>query len=273
MINKTNSPYRAFLAILDDKDLGNMKMIYNSKVKSGINQPVLLESHTRDYSSYDPGYLDLNGNFYGCPICVYYVQINKIIQYKVGRKEFEIDISIFGKDLNEYRNEVFKVFTNTREVASIINDINIFIHGNYLLDRLEIKRVFPSRRNAIPELVTIPAISKLEFTFYENSHYVLAKDNIFWEEIEVRNVAMDTYISSLIVEGLKKQCWTLENTEYGLIMTLNKHRLALPDYERRKIENTSDIDERTNLLKGRLLIEVMANFDSNDYMCHLMMIH
>jgi hypothetical protein len=262
---------QSFLAIFDEKDLGKMKMVRGTKITSGINQPVLFETRTNDYSLYDPGYLDINGNFYGCPICVCYIQINKIINHNISDKNIEIDINIFSKDFSKYRNEVIRVRSHTDNIPRIINDINIYIDKNYPLDSLDIKRVFPAPRFSAEDLV-ISAVSKLELCFYEDSYSIPAKDNIFWEEIEVRNICKGKYVSGLIAQGLEKQCYKLEITEYGLLMIFDQERWSLPHYERRKLKDTSDIERRTNLIKGRLLIESMAKYDQNVQMGSYMMI-
>lgn len=267
MIHKAGSDkYRLFYSILNGNELGHLKMVYTSKIENAINAPVLLANHSNEISHYDPGYLDINGVFSPCPICIHFIQIKKIIENTKGRKTTEIHINIYNKHFSEYRSEIIKSTSGMHNISHILNNINIYIDREYKLENLDIQKVFRTSRY-IPEKIIIPAIYKIQFTFFENSKYVPQKDNIFWEEIEVRNFRAGTYINDLILQGLKKHCYNIEVTEYGLLMICDKERWALPNYDRKQIEKISEIEERNDYIKGCLLIDVIAKYDHDEHMC------
>lgn len=270
MITKVGSDrYNSYYSFLNVDHLGKLSMVYRSQISSAIIHPVLLESYLEEQSTYNPGYLDINGNFYSCPICIFFIQINKIIQYPNVRTNIEIQANIYNKDFSHYRTEVIKVKAHSSQIPRILNAINIFIDRDNQLENLDIKNVYPIRRYDTEKIV-ISGIDHLKLNFFENSRYVPRKDNVFWVEVEVRNIPSDRYLSKLIISSLKKQSEKLEITDYGLLMIFETGRWALPDYERRQLEDTSDISEQSAYIKGRLLIQMIANYDQDDHICYMM---
>ncbi len=221
-----------------------------------------------------PGYIDTDNRFFECPFDIFYVQLDKIIQfqkYKNPTMYCKIDayLKIFSKDFSKFRIEKLSYESKGRSILDfmnfnrIINIINEFINRGKDIDDLAIDKVSTGSPYEQGKSIVLGIVNSLKFEFFESSRNRVGKDNFFWESATVTDLPTDNYLKKLIIDNLFKQCSKISYSENIIGMQFQINEAFAPSFETRRLENQ---EGRDTSIKDLLKLDLAIAYNSRDHL-------
>lgn len=173
-------------------------------------------------NNYDliPGYIDLNNEFYHCPLQVGFTTIIsfefRLIMTSISvERRVLANLNLSDKNYEKTEN-VQIVFSEFRSIpfdfdyfVAKINFINNYIFDNQSFELLDFKKIstFYIRRFSLSEKISLITnlFNNFNILTYDNGKYRPGKDDYFWKEIEFHNLPKNKYILELLIDALKSQ--------------------------------------------------------------------
>jgi hypothetical protein len=229
-----------------------------------------------------PGYIDREDNFYQCPLMVFFVQINEIVQRERYKKDYpgrlleektiNLDINLFSDDHSKMIREKISFSENSHSLSfmscnGIINRLNEYVNSGRPINKINFGHfdIYHPQRYKYSKMKgrerIIDVIDDLEVIFFSNSRNRVGKENHFWKEAEIRNLPDDRYFKNLIKSQILNQCRKIEETEYGLFVQFEIRSQWCGRFPRKKIEDSHDLIQK---LKDLLKIDMANCYDSKD---------
>lgn len=226
-----------------------------------------------------PVIIDFVGEKHIAPYLEKYVQINYITQelivvnpeYSHKKLLLESEIVIFDRYYFRSRKEVVTYskwpkngisYFDKNDFFNRINKINEFIDmgGDIRLIKVQNFMNFDLTID-IPIDRLISLTSKFEIKYFENSRTKVKKDDLSWNEAEIRNVSIkDEYLLSLLIKSFKKISWHFSETKYGFLLEFNygESNEEIRHHERKECEEDYKIEER-------ILSCMIENYDKTEH--------
>lgn len=173
-------------------------------------------------NNYDliPGYIDLNNQFYHCPLQVGFTTIIsfefRLIMTSISvERRVLANLNLSDKNYSTTKN-VQLVFSEFRSIpfdfdyfVAKINFINNYIFDDQNFELLDLKKIstFYIRRFSLSQKISLITYQFNNFNIltYDNGKNRPGKDDYFWKEIEFHNLPKNKYILELLVDALKFQ--------------------------------------------------------------------
>jgi hypothetical protein len=235
-------------------------------------------------NNYDliPGYIDLNNEFYHCPLQVGFTTIisfefRLIITSTSVERRVLANLNLSDKNYNKTENVqiVFSEFISIPfdfdYFVSKINFINNYIFDDQNFELLDFKKIstFYTRQFSLSEKISFITnqFENITILTYDNGKYRPGKDDYFWKEIEFHNLPKNKYILELLIDTLKSQNINAVIQNNILSFTLDDCFL---DYRsapaRTQIFLTDqNINNSFNLLIATLKYQMIKNFCEKKY--------
>lgn len=213
------------------------------------------------------GYLS-EEKFYECPLLVFYCEFSKfsIIDQRYD-SSFSFDLKIYDKKFLNSRKLKFHYKFSSLNISHLFNIINII--NEYIDKENDINLLEPDKINIYSGLcqssfIEFSTIDKLEFKHFANSRNRVGKDNVFWSEIEIRNLPNNSYIRSLLFNSLKeiKFIFRLKDQKDFFIMELEEEYAYTSSFNR--YECAPDV-ENENLIRNYLKIFMYNNYNYKEH--------
>ena len=226
-----------------------------------INSDPLEKNH-----KLEPGFINVDGKFYRCPLVSHYVQINYIREkliYEpyVGpvKKKVNLKILIFSKSYDSYRNEDIEMVSSNTALDfmccnHIVNIINKYINSDRSIDKLNIDLFDVNKPKKKSLSYVRKTINSLKFNTFKNSRQRAGRDqDHIWTEVEIKNLPKDRYMVNAIKQVLESNiAYSLKEESYGLFMKLPIRKGVPESYRRKKIHGKTSIDMIKDTLKMNL---------------------
>ena len=214
------------------------------------------------------GYIDIETNFFNCPILISYILMDTIIFNSV-MDTFEASVKVFDRDLKNFKirkvvgrdgDDIRGSFIN---LFKILNLINLNIDRGYNTDDINfenIKRKDLHYRNK--NEIIIEEVNSLCITYFEEGIYIPQKDNYFSVEAEIKNLPNNPYLLKVISNSLTKFSKEVSAKDKLIKLVLETDRYSAPSFERRVM---ADSKYRVERLKDLLKIDIAQDFDMIEY--------
>ena len=220
-----------------------------------------------------PGFLTSQG-FSECPLPIFYIEIlaiSECIEHYPNLKVcIEMEFNLYSKDFSQFIKS--KIKTESRETSFMdlnkpINIINKYIDSGNDLNRLNLSSVDLFGGRTRDKYFIRELVKKIDFSFYENSLNRMGRDDMFWNEAEVRNLPENNYLKDLFVKSLSKLCKRIDKTEYG-IKLIDLKGIGVPNeynssFGRRKF--TNEVYSKSYLVES-LLMELVIEYNEEKYL-------
>lgn len=240
-------------------------------------RPVIKNTIIHDNkSSYITGFLDLVDNFYECPFSIFYCQIVSLTSNKEkcensSSNKYTLDVSMKVFDKNFRNNcDIKGQFTGTSysnvdvmSINKIINLINLYVDNGNDIEKINSVVLFSNLFKSHNEENIFKQVNLLEFSFFSNDRMRVGKDNYFWNEIEIRNLPNDPYLSILLRNSITKikSLESCRDNETYLVVSYDRSAGYCPSEGRKPI--VADF-EMQSLIKDHLKLGMVTGYNFND---------
>lgn len=202
--------------------IGNFKLTKSQPILKKIHPVFKTISIGNRINNYDliPGYIDLNNEFYHCPLQVGFTTIIsfefRLIMTSINVERRVLANLILSDKNYDVSKDVQIVFSEFRSIpfdfdyfVGKINFINKFIYEYQNFEMLDFKKIstFYTKKFSLSEKISFISYLFNDFTIltYDNGKYRPGKDDYFWKEIEFHNLPKNKYILELLMTVLKSQ--------------------------------------------------------------------
>tara|TARA_R110002050_G_scaffold201841_1_gene336958 strand:+ start:10022 stop:10867 length:846 start_codon:yes stop_codon:yes gene_type:complete len=223
---------------------------------------------------YQPGYRDVNSQFFACPLLIHYVQLDKILNIpKVSKNPFdyfymEMHFRLFNNDHTELRNGIIRLFQKGASGLSFqnfndrINLLNRYVANGNNMHEVDFNKLGSNLPQIQDKSIILKVLNNLDIRFYENSKYRTYKDNLYWVEAEIRNLPNQNYLRDLLKKSILKQCRGLHETNFGLELKFefDDNGLYTRPFDRRLLNNSGPFNDNfLDILK----LDMALGFDAD----------
>lgn len=267
---------RDYLLINDIQALGKFLIhygsIYDHPNKECMRAVLKVNKKSSNHFYFTPGYKSYNQEYFQCPLSIIYTQLNWIETIEEGDStSLKTEIVVFSKNYKQSRTICLNQMIaqrgsrpplNPMDLNNAINLINFYIEAGHNIDLLNNEYLEKTINiKTLSPIDLLGMINMLEFEFYSNDLIRVGKDNLFWDELIIKNLPKSKYLSEIFATILSSSriVDTAELRDRKILATYNRHYSYSPSSGKEPIGlDVGKVEE----IKDHLKLKILDVFDS-----------